>query len=324
MPIFVKKKTAQEKSSLSSSVSLPNDVLWLDLLNLTEAEEHKLEAELKIDIPTFRETKGIPISNRLYENNHTTYVTISLYINNNHNIHKLNLHTLTFILKKDMLITMREGLDQFFDIDSHSIETKYNLIDKIYLKIFFLILENLINNTAAVLEKITHHLNEQSKKLIEAKEIHNIVFKELLVDIANIGNSITLIQESLISFIRMIDFLSKTDHIIDPNNSFINYIKVFARDLGALKDQATFLSGKVNFLLDATLGLINIEQNKIIKLFSVISVIFTPPIFVASIYGMNFEIMPELQWELGYGWALGLMYVSAWLPYKYFKKRGWF
>ena len=84
-----------------------------------------------------------------------------------------------------------------------------------------------------------------------------------------------------------------------------------------------FLSNKINFLLDATLGLINLEQNQIIKIFSVAAVVFLPPTLIASIYGMNFEHMPELKWLLGYPWALGLMVVSAILPYVYFKQRGW-
>ena len=91
----------------------------------------------------------------------------------------------------------------------------------------------------------------------------------------------------------------------------------------ALTDQVTFLSNKINFLLDATLGLINLQQNQIIKIFSVAAVVFLPPTLVASIYGMNFDHMPELKWALGYPWALGLMVASAILPYLYFKRRGW-
>lgn len=90
-----------------------------------------------------------------------------------------------------------------------------------------------------------------------------------------------------------------------------------------MTDQATFLSNKINFLLDATLGLITLQQNQIIKIFSVAAVVFLPPTLVASIYGMNFDHMPELKWMLGYPWALGLMIASAILPYLYFKRRGW-
>ena len=100
-------------------------------------------------------------------------------------------------------------------------------------------------------------------------------------------------------------------------------MKLIQRDASSLGDHAAFLSGKINFLLDATLGLINLEQNQIIKIFTVASVVFLPPTLVASAYGMNFELMPELQWHFGYPYAIGLMIVSALMPYLYFKRRGW-
>jgi magnesium transporter len=90
-----------------------------------------------------------------------------------------------------------------------------------------------------------------------------------------------------------------------------------------LGDHARALSGRLDFLLNATLGLINLEQNQIIKIFSVAAVVFLPPTLVASIYGMNFDHMPELNWLLGYPWAIGLMMLSAFLPFLYFKRKGW-
>ena len=100
-------------------------------------------------------------------------------------------------------------------------------------------------------------------------------------------------------------------------------LKALVYDVKSLTDHAGFMSQKITFLLDATLGLINIEQNAIIKIFSVAAVVFLPPTLVASIYGMNFEIMPELTWPVGYPFAIGLMILSALLPFFYFKRRGW-
>jgi magnesium transporter len=100
-------------------------------------------------------------------------------------------------------------------------------------------------------------------------------------------------------------------------------IRTTTLDIRALSDHASFLSQKITFLLDATLGMVNIEQNAIIKLFSVATVVFLPPTMIASIYGMNFLHMPELDWRVGYPLALTLMLISAILPYLFFKKRGW-
>ncbi|HNI86467.1 MAG TPA: CorA family divalent cation transporter, partial [Ottowia sp.] len=95
------------------------------------------------------------------------------------------------------------------------------------------------------------------------------------------------------------------------------------RDLDSLDGHTTFLFDKINFLMDATVGFININQNKIIKLFSVASVALLPPTLVASIYGMNFKAMPELDWQLGYPYAIALMIASALVPMWYFRRRGW-
>jgi magnesium transporter len=100
-------------------------------------------------------------------------------------------------------------------------------------------------------------------------------------------------------------------------------LKALVSDVRSLTDHSGFMAQKITFLLDATLGLINIEQNAIIKIFSVAAVVFLPPTLVASLYGMNFDIMPELRWTYGYPWAIGLMIMSAILPYLYFKRRGW-
>jgi len=100
-------------------------------------------------------------------------------------------------------------------------------------------------------------------------------------------------------------------------------IEMMLRDMASLSDHASFLSNKVNFLLDATLGMINIEQNRIIKIFSVAAVVLLPPTMVASIYGMNFKSMPELDWSFGYPFAIAVMILSGFLPYKFFKKKGW-
>jgi len=100
-------------------------------------------------------------------------------------------------------------------------------------------------------------------------------------------------------------------------------MKSVARDIMSLQETAGYLTQNVGFLLDAAVGRISVEQNAIVKIFSVAAVIFLPPTLVGTIYGMNFEVMPELGWALGYPFALGLMVLSAVLPYLYFKKRGW-
>lgn len=142
-----------------------------------------------------------------------------------------------------------------------------------------------------------------------------------LEQIGRNGDLLTKLRESLVSINRLLTYHS-TMEVADKKAAKAR-AKTLHRDVIALSDQSTFLSQKINFMLDATLGLINLEQNQIIKIFSVAAVIFLPPTLVASIYGMNFEQMPELKWVFGYPLAIAFMISSAVLPYLRFKRRGW-
>jgi magnesium transporter len=127
----------------------------------------------------------------------------------------------------------------------------------------------------------------------------------------------------MVSVERMLLFLSASMPRPARPSGFKADWRTALRDVQSIEEHATFLSSKVQFLLDATLGLVTIEQNDIIKLFSVMAVIFLPPTLVASIYGMNFKVMPELDWTVGYPWALGLMVLAGVLPYVFFRWKRW-
>ncbi len=159
-------------------------------------------------------------------------------------------------------------------------------------------------------------------RIDEQDESNKIDYKTLLKRIGANGDLTTRVRESLVSFIRLISFFAQSlvgqlDHDINSR------LKILDKDINALSDYAGFITTKINFLVDATLGMVNIEQNNIIKIFSVAAVIFLPPTLIASIYGMNFDVMPELHSHFGYPISIGLMIVSAILPYLYFKKRKW-
>jgi magnesium transporter len=133
-------------------------------------------------------------------------------------------------------------------------------------------------------------------------------------------------RESLVSIGRMSAYMTATLDAMKQVKEMKDHrarVKILQRDIASLTDHSSFLSGKINFLLDAVLGLINIEQAGIIKIFSVAAVVFLPPTLVASVYGMNFRTMPELDWTIGYPFAIGLMILSAVLPWLYFKRKGW-
>ena len=145
---------------------------------------------------------------------------------------------------------------------------------------------------------------------------------ELLVVITIIGILIALLLPAGLSLARVLAFLAQAMDT-KPNKDVLAHVKTLTRDVQSLQDHSSYMGTKLSYLLDATLGLINIDQNNIIKIMSVAAMVFLPPTLVASVYGMNFKVMPELDWGIGYPLSIALMVVSAVVPYFWFKRKGW-
>ena len=188
------------------------------------------------------------------------------------------------------------------------------------------LLEAIVDRLADILERAGRDIDQISRAVFRHradKPTRSHDFQEMLEAIGRKGDLTSNIRDSLVTLERLVGFLCQAMLPRKNGRDMRDRVKTLARDIRSLEDHASFLSQKITFLLDATLGMINIEQNAIIKIFSVAAVVFLPPTLVASIYGMNFEFMPELGWHLGYPLALVVMIGSAILPYLYFKRRGW-
>jgi len=173
--------------------------------------------------------------------------------------------------------------------------------------------------SADTLEGIYDELEKASKKVL-SDNVTDDVASDVLAAIARQEDLNGLIRRNVMDTRRAVSFLMRSK-MLDAEQ--FDEARQILRDLDSLDGHTTFLFDKINFLMDATVGFININQNRIIKLFSVASVAMLPPTLVASIYGMNFRLMPELEWEFGYVWAIVLMIASALLPMWYFRRRGW-
>jgi magnesium transporter len=191
------------------------------------------------------------------------------------------------------------------------------------------LIEALIDRMADTLERVAADTDAISRSVFRHKSKNGRPSKQrdLAATIEQIGSNgdlLTKLRESLVSISRLLTFHSAAEAEDKRALKEVRArIKSLHRDASALADQSNFLSNKTNFLLDATLGLINLEQNQIIKIFSIVAVVLMPPTLVASIYGMNFAHMPELSWSYGYPTALILMAVAAAVPYLWFKREGW-
>jgi magnesium transporter len=308
------------------SGSIPSDALWLDLIEPTQEQEQLVESTYSIDVPTREEMKEIEASNRLYEENGVLYMTITIVTRLDSDLPESS--QITFILAKDRLITNRYSDPMPFQRFIAYAERHPGVCTSAAALLAGLI-EAIVNRMADVLERVGADLDSLSSEVFSPSGKRRRSAKTVARDSRTIlsrvgqnGDLTSKARESLVSLNRLLTFVQQSAAVTLANDVRARF-RTLGRDVLALSDHASFLGNKANFLLEATLGMLNIEQNNIIKIFSVAAVVFLPPTLIASIYGMNFHVMPELDWLFGYPFALGLMVVSAILPYLYFKRRGW-
>jgi magnesium transporter len=321
---------------------LAASAVWIDLLEPTAEEEQQLERALGVDIPTPEEMQAIELSSRLYEENGVVYMTGTVLTQADTSMPQSS--AVTFILVANKLVTLRYADPVPFR--SFPARREANL-SRYQTPGQFLggIVDAIIERIADILEGVGANLDRISLKVFEpdpvaeamplrtrlrrsprarARKARQRDFVEILRRMGAASDLVSRARESLVSFTRLVAFYRE---VRKDNGSTTReaqaHIKTIVGDLGALSDHAGFLSSKINFLLDATLGMINNEQNAIIKILSVAALVFLPPTLVAGVYGMNFKKLPELDWPYGYPMALVIMLASAVLPYLWFKRKGW-
>lgn len=297
-------------------------LIWIDLVKPTREEEDHIEHRLGIDIPSLEEMREIEESNRLYIEDDATVMTAIVPAGVAEG--KPTMQPVTFVLIGGRLITIRYH-------DPKSIEGFASWAEKIGvdctsgIATLIGLLETVINREADILEDCMRRIDDITSTVFR-DELDTTAasrdFQSILHRLGRAGNLISKVRDSLVTLDRLVTFLIQIT-ARKAEAAKRARLKTIQRDVNSLTAHSDSLQQNVTFLLDATLGLVNIEQNSIIKIFSVVAVIFLPPTLVASIYGMNFVHMPELQWTYGYPAALGLMVVSAALPYLFFKWKKW-
>jgi magnesium transporter len=305
--------------------AIPPEALWIDLIAPTPEEEKLVETTFGVDVPTREEMREIEASNRMYEEAGAIYMTITIVTRLDTDLPESS--QITFIMAKDRLITNRYVDPLPFQRFISFAERHPNSCSSSPMILAGLV-EAIVNRMADVLERVGTDLDQLSSEVFtppKKKRSARITTRDTRATLARVGQNGDLTskaRESLVSVNRLLTFVQQTT-VLTLQNDVRGRFRTLSRDVLALSDHASFLASKANFLLEAMLGLINIEQNNIIKIFSVAAVVFLPPTLIASIYGMNFHFMPELSWIGGYPMAIVLMIVSAILPYAYFKRNGW-
>jgi magnesium transporter len=304
---------------------IPDDATWIDLEEPTNEEEALVERCIMVDVPTQDELTEIEPSSRLYERNNAQYMTVSVLYGVAEGVPKTT--PVGFVLSDNRLVTIRyatpKPIHAFMD---HARRERALVQDAptVLVRLLDAIIDRLadeLENAASEIERISSHIFQRE---IDDRRIPAQRLTALLTRIGRAQTLLTKIRYSAVSTSRMLNFLSGSNRLHDPSNEeFRHHIVSLTTDITSLSEHASFLSDNVTFLLDASLGLISIEQNAAMKLFSWAAIIFLPPTLIAGIFGMNFRHMPELDWVWGYPASLALMLASAVLPYLYFKRRGW-
>jgi len=318
---YLKRETLEAHQITAENHILLKEAIWVDLLSPTKTEEKLVEQSLTLNIPTRDEMVEIETSSRLYKENDTLFMTASFIAQSKTSDARID--PITFVLTQQQLITIRY-------IEPHAFKffiaqlPKLNPETHTALILLIELLEATVDRLADILERVGRRLDSYSKTIFRptTSKVRNLDYQKLMREVGASGDLDTKARESLITLNRLVSFFGQSANSkFDADEQ--SRVMTLSKDIASLSDHANFLSTKVNFLLDATLGMVNIEQNNIIKIFSVAAVIFLPPTLIASIYGMNFHFIPELSWKYGYLFSIGLIILAAFLPYRYFKYRKW-
>jgi magnesium transporter len=293
--------------------------VWIDMVSPTAAEIADVEQSLALEIPTRAEMEEIELSSRLYEENGALFMTAPVLHGAASDAPETT--AVTFILTRAALVTLRYANPLPLQAFTRRAERMPHLIASPEIVLLGL-LEQIVDRLADIMEATTLNLESVSRNIFHKGKRKGASddFEDMLRQLGHAGDLSTKAKESLLGLNRLLLFLSTQSRLKKEGKM---RLKSLMRDIASITEHGNFIANKVTFLLDATLGLINIEQNNIVKIFTVASVAFLPPTLIASIYGMNFHVLPELDWEFGYPFAIFLMIMSAVLPFWYFRRRGW-
>jgi magnesium transporter len=299
--------------------------VWIDLLNPTREEDQVVERALGIAIPTREEMAEIEASSRLYQEGGAHYMTAVVLFQPDAASEPLIATPITFILAGSRLITVRYAEPRGIAIFLLRVQ-KGDAPCMSGVAVLVGLLEAIIDREADRVERTQAETDKLSQSIFGVKggeRTRSLRFDVSIRAIGHEGELTSRSRESLLTLGRLLTYLGQVMSERGDDKALRARVKTAQRDVHSLADHIGYLSTKITFLLDATLGMISNEQNNIIKIFSVLAVVLLPPTLVGTIYGMNFQHMPELHWTFGYPMALGLMVIAAVIPWLYFKRKGW-
>lgn len=306
-------KITQHKNPTFKDIVVLENMIWIDLQSPTREEKEFVEKNYNIEFFTSQELQEIESSSRFIETDETIEMNLGFLSSDA----ELSVQSITFILKGNSLFTYRQGDLKIFAETVRRLKSSSSSEKKEHgLNVFLTVLEARIDGDADLIEGINRKLNAISKELIAQKSLR----QDLLLGIAQLQENVMLLHETITEKQRVVSSLIRIPEFNKIENE---RLKIVLKDIASLLQHSQFSSERLEYLQNTFLGLVNIEQNQVIKIFTLVTVIFMPPTLIASIYGMNFSFIPELKWTAGYPFALGLMIFSSLIFLWYFRKKKW-
>ena len=297
---------------------VPDDAVWIDLQSPSREEELAVESALGVELPTPEDMIQIEPSSRLYQEDGATYMTASLLTHGDAPHQSLN--PVTFVLTGQKLVTLRYVAPRAFEVFAQRVsQPGPNL--QVGGEILLGLLDAVVERLAEALEHGSEQVQDSSNAIFDRPR--GGAFEPLLTSLALTQSITSMARTSLVSLGRLASFAALAAEVKEHKDCREHLVSV-QHDIQSLTEHSGYQASHISFLLDAALGLINIEQNSTMKFFAVATVLLMPPTLVGAIYGMNFDHMPELHWAYGYPLALLLMLASGLIPFFWFRRKGWF
>jgi magnesium transporter len=321
--VYVPRGTALDRIPVSAEADVPESSVWFDLIKPNLQEDKLVEHKVGVAVPTREEMQEIEVTSRLYVENGARYMTATLMCQSDSDAPITT--PVTFILSGHRLITVRYNEPRPFMMVGNKLARNCSA-SVTGESVLMVLLDAVIDRAADILERIGAEVDQVSHDIFEpeaARADRTRNYNDILRIIGRKGDLASKVRESLVSIGRLLLYLANEADSMRWAKEPRSQLRGMQRDVHSLSDHAAYLSSKIQFLLDAMLGVVTIEQNNVIKIFSVAAVALMPPTLIASIYGMNFKHMPELDWHFGYPIAIVLMVLAAALPYFVFKWKKW-
>ena len=289
-----------------------DDILWIDLLSPTIKEQKAVENFLEINLQTRQQVEEIESSSKYSETENAIICNSNFFIPNPE---AFSIEPVSFIFTEGVLVSVRTSEFRTFTESAKRLQMNYRAYSTGY-HLLISILEVRIDFDADLVEALAKNIATLSKNMNLSEHID----KETLKQISHMQENTMLIRENIFDRQRILSGILRSERF--PNDIYPK-LQLMIKDVNSLINHADFSSERLDYMQDTALGLINIEQSNVTKIFTVAALFFMPPTMIASIYGMNFESIQELRWQYGYEFALGLMVLVSALTYLFFRWKKW-